>query len=233
MSQPVISVIIPAYNEEDYIRKTLHSLQNQTYQNFETIVVANGCTDATTEIVRKRESDKLKLLTLPNPHVSLARNAGSQIAQGNILLFLDADTTLDTDALHKIITQTTKHIEKNTHIYGTTKTAGDTAELKFKPLLKLKNFYLKTGLHKGSSGAFYCSKELFQKHNGYKEELKTAEHHDLIQRIKADGKYIFTNTTATTSLRRYRKWGVTKIAGFWLTRYFKKSKTNHNYEHIK
>ncbi len=233
MSQPQISVIIPAFNEEDYIRSTLHSLQNQTYQNFETIVVANGCTDTTTEIIRKRETNKLKLLTLPNPNVSIARNAGAQAAQGNILLFLDADTTLAPDALHKISTTSLPHIEKNNHIYGTTKTAGDNPELKFKPLLKLKNFYLKTGIHKGSSGAFYCSKELFHKHNGYKEELKTAEHHDLIQRIKQDARYIFTNTTATTSLRRYRKWGVTKIAGFWLARYIKNSKTDHTYEHIK
>ena len=50
---PKISIIIPAHNEENYIKKTLHSIKQQTYQNYEAIVVSNGCTDKTEEIVNK------------------------------------------------------------------------------------------------------------------------------------------------------------------------------------
>ena len=63
-----LSVIIPAYNEEKYIRKTLYSLQLQKFQDFEVIVVANGCTDGTESVVRKRVADgsrgKLRLFSL-------------------------------------------------------------------------------------------------------------------------------------------------------------------------
>ena len=62
---PKISVIIPAHNEENYIKKSLHSLKSQTYQNFETIVVCNGCTDNTEELVRKRSNERLKFFSLP------------------------------------------------------------------------------------------------------------------------------------------------------------------------
>ena len=55
---PKISIIIPAHNEENYIRKTLHSIKNQTYQIYETVVVANGCTDGTEDLVKKRTNDK-------------------------------------------------------------------------------------------------------------------------------------------------------------------------------
>ena len=234
MSSPFISIIIPAYNEENYIRQTLHSLQLQTYQHFETIIVANGCTDQTEEIVRKRENEKLKLISLPTAHVSIARNQGAAHAVGEILLFLDADTTLEQDALKKIITTiTTKtNNHQNKHTYGTTKTAGDNSELKFKALLTFKNIYLTTGLHQGSSGAFYCTKEIFNQVGKYNEKLTTAEHHELIGRLKPHASYLFTPTTATTSLRRYREWGVKKIAIFWLKRYMKRNK-EHSYEHIK
>ena len=106
---PTISVIIPAHNEENYIKKTLHSLKNQTYQNYEAIVVANGCTDNTEQIVNKRVNERLRLLSLPKANVSVARNAGALNAQGSILLFLDADTTLANNALKQIKEQFTEN----------------------------------------------------------------------------------------------------------------------------
>ena len=55
LTHPKISVIIPAHNEEKYIEKTLESLTKQDFADFETIVVANGCTDKTEEKVKKHQ----------------------------------------------------------------------------------------------------------------------------------------------------------------------------------
>ena len=88
---------------------------NQTYQNFETIVVTNGCTDKTEEIIKKRVSDKVKHLNLNVANVSRARNHGVSKASGKYLVFVDADTTLQRDALYQI-----KQQFSNKHIVATT-----------------------------------------------------------------------------------------------------------------
>src|SRR5437660_849000 len=93
---PLISVIIPAHNEETYLRQTLQAVQRQHYQTYEVIVVANGCSDGTPRIAQNRCD---KLLVLKEKGLSHARNLGAKAARGDILLFLDADTLLEVDAL--------------------------------------------------------------------------------------------------------------------------------------
>src|SRR3989344_8803098 len=99
---PAISVIIPAFNEEKYLPTTLAALQKQTFSDYETIVVANGCTDDTEKILKNSKHHQLRHLSLPQANVSVARNAGALNAQGNILVFLDADTQLAHDSLQTI-----------------------------------------------------------------------------------------------------------------------------------
>ena len=77
-----LSVIIPAHNEENYIRNTLHSLKQQTFQNFETIIVTNGCTDKTEEIVKKRTNEKVKHFNINMANV--ARNRSNVASLGEL-----------------------------------------------------------------------------------------------------------------------------------------------------
>ena len=86
---PLFSIVIPAHNEEKYIKKTLHSIKNQTYQNYEVVVVTNGCTDKTEEIIKRRAGERLKHFSLNASNVSRARNYGASKAMGEILVFLD------------------------------------------------------------------------------------------------------------------------------------------------
>ncbi len=88
----MISVVIPAHNEEGYLGATLAALHRQTYCNYEIIVVANGCTDRTAQIARGRCH---RLIVLPEKHLGLSRNLGARVSQGELLLFLDADTTVE------------------------------------------------------------------------------------------------------------------------------------------
>lgn len=82
------SVIIPAHNAEKFISKALDSIKNQSFQNFELIVVCDRCTDNTKAIA---ESYGAKTLEVDYGRDGLTRNAGLDIAQGEYVLFLDHD----------------------------------------------------------------------------------------------------------------------------------------------
>ena len=78
------SVVIPAHNEERYLGRTLASLQRQNYGWFETIVVANGCTDRTVEVARGRCD---RLVELSEKSLGIARNLGARLAKGSCWFF--------------------------------------------------------------------------------------------------------------------------------------------------
>lgn len=86
---PLVSVIIPAYNEENYLPAVLSALPNQTYDNLEVIVVDNLSEDRTVEIARNMGA---LVVTNPEYNLSLSRNMGAAAASGQIFVFLDADT---------------------------------------------------------------------------------------------------------------------------------------------
>ncbi len=210
MAMPKISIIIPAYNEEKYIEKTLHSVKKQTMPDYEVIVVANGCTDKTEEILKKNNDAKMRHLSLPKANVSVARNAGALNAQATVLLFLDADTQLDNNALELML----QHFDKQ-HSVATTKARPDLPSWKYSLALGLKNIYNQTHLYQGCSGALLCRKEDFHSVGGYNPEIAVREHRKLILKLRQQGKYHCLPTTVTTSMRRYQQWGLGKLLWFW------------------
>lgn len=92
-SSPLVSVIIPAYNAEAFIERTLRSALNQTYRNIEILVVDDGSQDGTQDLVRSlaEEDDRLVLLSQTNQGVAAARNLAIEHAQGAFIAPLDAD----------------------------------------------------------------------------------------------------------------------------------------------
>lgn len=93
MSMISISVIIPAYNAESFIAETLNSVLTQSYRDLEVIVIDDGSTDRTAEIVEKiaRRDERVRLVFQQNAGVAAARNAGIKMARGEWFAFLDAD----------------------------------------------------------------------------------------------------------------------------------------------
>lgn len=90
---PLISVIIPAYNAEDFLERTLISVLNQTYPYIEVLVIDDGSTDRTPEIVEKiaQFDRRVKLFKQANAGVAAARNLGIQKARGELIAPIDAD----------------------------------------------------------------------------------------------------------------------------------------------
>ena len=94
-SQPKVSIIIPVYNAERYIQATISSCIRQTYQNLEIIVINDGSTDSSENMVLSFEDRRLKYFNIPNAGASEARNVGLQKVSGTLVQFLDSDDVLD------------------------------------------------------------------------------------------------------------------------------------------
>ena len=89
---PKFSIVIPVYNVEKYIKRTLDNVFNQTYKDFEVIIVNDGCTDKSIELAKEY---KVKVVNDKHVGVSEARNIGEKYAKGEYLLFLDSDDYWD------------------------------------------------------------------------------------------------------------------------------------------
>lgn len=99
-----VSIIIAAYNIENYIARCMESVVNQTFQNIEIIVVNDGSTDGTLKILNKfKESDnRIKIITQENNGVMEARNTGFNYATGEYILFVDGDDWLELECIEKL-----------------------------------------------------------------------------------------------------------------------------------
>ncbi len=101
---PLVTLIVPAYNEEEAIGKTVGALLELSYPNKEIIVVDDGSTDGTFEVAnRYAKSDFTQVIAKPNGGKWDALNSGIEVAKGEFIVCIDADTLLDPDALQHLI----------------------------------------------------------------------------------------------------------------------------------
>lgn len=105
MTNPAISVIVPVYNSVDYLKVIIESILNQTYQNFELILVNDGSTDDSGTICDKysQMDERVKVIHQDNGGVSKARNSGLEKAVGEYVYFCDSDDYVFPDALEIMI----------------------------------------------------------------------------------------------------------------------------------
>lgn len=87
----MISVVIPVYNKQEHIKATLESVLSQNYTDFEIIIVNDGSTDGSMDIVSTFKDKRIKIINKKNEGVSTARNLGIESSKGNFIAFLDAD----------------------------------------------------------------------------------------------------------------------------------------------
>src|SRR4051794_15684167 len=96
---PLVSILIPAYNSQEWIAETIDSALKQTWANKEIIIVDDGPKDQTLEIAKRYEPQGVRVVSQPNQGAAVARNTAFALAKGDYIQWLDADDVLDP---HKI-----------------------------------------------------------------------------------------------------------------------------------
>lgn len=111
MTDPFFSIIIPLYNSENYIEKTLDSITKQTFNDFEVIIINDGSTDNGDTICEKycSSDQRFKIFNQSNQGVSTARNRGIKLAKGKYIVFIDADDFIETKYLETLQKEQFKH----------------------------------------------------------------------------------------------------------------------------
>lgn len=101
MFTPKVSIIVPVYNLEDYIEKTVASLLAQTYQNIEIVLIDDGSKDSSLAIIKELAitDDRIVYTTQPNGGAAKARNTGLALATGEFITFVDGDDMLSPNAI--------------------------------------------------------------------------------------------------------------------------------------
>lgn len=101
---PEISIVMPVYNAQEYLRQTIDSVLNQTMKNFELICVDDGSTDTSPEILEEyqKKDDRVRVLHQQNQFAGAARNNGLEESVGEYLVFWDSDDIFDATALEKM-----------------------------------------------------------------------------------------------------------------------------------
>lgn len=128
-----VSIIIPSFNHAKYLEECIQSIKEQTYTNWECIIVDDGSTDNTESIASKLISDKIRYIRQENKGVSSARNKGIKSATGDYILPLDADDTFNPLALEKMLEVFEKNKEtlivfSDTIFFGHTNTTSNLQE---------------------------------------------------------------------------------------------------------
>src|SRR5579859_1770189 len=184
MTLPV-SVVIPARNEEEYISAALASVGAQTYplDRIECVVVDNGSTDRTSEVARAfaLEHPELRLSVAhePEPSIGRAKNCGAQLAAGQILVFLDADSRMEPSLIADVVA----HYDAGSPA-GSIRIVADSAD----PLER--GFFALTEIGKVFFGIraqmMYCERAFFLNLGGFRPDLRHAEDLEFLRRARKD-----------------------------------------------
>ena len=198
-AQALISVVIPAYNEADYIAETVSSVRTAALEvdgPVEIIVVDNNSSDDTAEIARSLGA---KVVFEPVNQIARARNAGASFASGRYLVFVDADTRLQGDILAKVA----KNLASGEVIGGGAWVEPDSSGISHFLFKYLVNYGL--SLKNVSVGPFlYCEREAFAQAGGFDQELYAAEEFRLAENMKAQGRAVNKEWKLIKHGRRHR-----------------------------
>lgn len=119
----MISIIIPVYNSEEYIEECIRSVMDQTYSNFEILVINDGSEDRSREICNdiSKTDERIRVFSQEHKGVSAARNMGLKAAKGKYLFFLDTDDMIHfklLEVLHDLVEKTCSQISISRYYFG-------------------------------------------------------------------------------------------------------------------
>lgn len=205
----MISVVIPLYNKASLIEKTIQSVLQQTYTDFELIIVNDGSTDNSVAVVESISDSRMRLLSIVNSGVSVARNRGLKAAARPYIAFLDGDDWWAPTFLEEMVQAITNHpdqvlfasgrcrvfsSEEERYDHALLPKDGETAVLnyfeviaKHLPLINSSNVVIKRS-HFDAAGYF-------------REGQKQHEDHDLWMRLASKQSVVFVNKNLSYYLK--------------------------------
>jgi glycosyltransferase involved in cell wall biosynthesis len=209
MNKPLVTVITPAYNVENYIANTIESVRNQTEQRFQYIIVDDGSTDKTASIAHELTLDdpRMSVHTQKNAGSSAARNTALAMAQGEYIAFVDGDDTWQPTFLEVMIHALEKHDATVRGVFASSILVNEIGEqvgqYKYPPgrygLDKMLGFWCPPG----NGSAQVLRRSAFDV-GGFEEELRSAVDLEMWLRIlDVDKRYAFVSVPEP--LVRYMK----------------------------
>lgn len=186
----LVSVIIPVYNVEKYVKEAIQSIQNQTYKNLEIIIIDDGSTDDTYSIIKElaRSDDRIKFYkNEKNLKIVKTLNRALSLATGSYIVRMDGDDVSKLDRIERKV----NFLEQNPDIdlVGCSLISIDENGREIKKIKKLQSFDLiKKTLRYTSpvSHIWMCKKDVYSRLNGYRE-LSGAEDYDFVLRLISSG----------------------------------------------
>ena len=222
----MLTIIIPAYNEERFLSKTLLCLnsalsKSKKITKFEIIVVDNASTDNTAKIAKNLGA---RVIFEPVRQISKVRNRGAESSKGDYLLFVDADTL----ACEKIIHQAFDLLSSDDAYGGGALIKFDDHQNKFFLGKLIPSFWnwISTTFGYAAGGFLYCTRGDFQKVNGFPETMYAGEELGLVRKLKklnrkSPKKFkIITNPPVITSSRKLSWYGNRQIILYLLLLFF-------------
>lgn len=186
----MISILLPVFNMQDYISKSIKSIINNTYKNFELVIVNDGSTDKTEEIIKSFNDDRIKYLKKSNSGLIETLNYGIQKCNYSIIMRMDGD---DIILSNKIQNQLNYFKKSNSILTGTSGYLIDSHGNKIAPIdLPTKHNEILKSMLKMSPSLIHPSvmfyKDTVLKVGGYDSNFKHAEDFDLFLRLSKIGK---------------------------------------------
>ncbi|TDD96191.1 glycosyltransferase family 2 protein [Flavobacterium cellulosilyticum] len=197
------SIIIPLYNKENYVEKTLRSINNQTFVDFEVLIINDCSTDSSIEKTIPFLSDKIKLFHhKTNKGLSASRNTGIQNANADYITFLDADDTWKPnflETIHRLITNFPEARIFGTNYEEVYKTqtlqpqnGSENLAKHFEGIIDFFKINLKQGIYNHGSVCFH--KNVFEKAGYYDETIDFSEDIDFNIRANYFFKLAYSNS---------------------------------------
>ena len=190
---PLISVVIPLYNKEAHIQRTINSVLAQTISDFEIVVIDDGSTDKSADAVKSFKDPRIRLIHQQNSGVSAARNRGIHEAKADLIAFLDADDEWTPSYLETILRLEEKYPEAGIYAsaYLFCNYKGETRIADYKEISPapweglLDSYFLSAakGEHPVCSSAVCIPKKILLTENGFKVGAWWGEDDDLWGRI--------------------------------------------------
>jgi glycosyltransferase involved in cell wall biosynthesis len=199
-----VSVIVPTWNEADYLPRLLDSLRRQTRSPDEILIADSGSTDRTADVARAAGA---RVLEGPRKGPGEGRNRGARAAHGDVFLFLDADCQAPADLVATVL----EALHDPEVIGGATGFAPEDANLAERILFALANGYQRAatlwGFPHNAGYCFFFRRPAFEALGGLREDMLLNETHDLALRSRSLGRFVILPISVRTSLRRFRAYG--------------------------